>query len=68
MQKHEALALLKEIVGCQAAVPNWLAIREKEPNNYQISIKGYYDKEKIRVIVQKSNCAVKESSDLLTIQ
>jgi hypothetical protein len=32
--------LLKEIVGFQAAMPNWLAIREKEPNNYQTSIRA----------------------------
>jgi len=67
MQKPEALAVLKEIVARHAVSPNWLSLKEKEPNKYELTIKGEYNKEIINIIVREKNLTVIEINGFLTI-
>lgn len=67
MKKQEALALLKEIVTCKAANPNWLSLAEIEIAQYEICIKGKFNKEVIEEIVKARGLTVNVNNEFMTI-
>jgi len=64
----QAITLLTDLCLKEKLVqPSFVIIEQREPNEYQLKIKGDYDSETIKKFVQKKNFSVQEDGVFLLI-
>ena len=64
MNRGQAITLLTDLCLKEKIVqPNFVIIEHREPDAYQLKIKGNYDSELIKMFVQKKNFSVEEDKD-----
>jgi hypothetical protein len=57
------MALLKELVAGNLVEPNYIHIREREPNHYQIQIKCDYNKKELEEYSKKHNLSIEDDKE-----
>ena len=68
MNRGQAITLLTDLCLKEKLVqPTFVIIEHKEPDEYQLKIKGDYDSEAIKKFVQKKNFSVQEDKTFLFI-
>ena len=60
MQRYEAVALLKELDAQHLIQPSMVLIEKRNPDTYELHLKGFYDLELITGFVKQYDLAVKE--------
>ena len=67
-KRVQAITLLTDLCLKEKLVqPSFVIIEQREPNEYQLKIKGDYDSETIKKFVQKKNFSVQEDGVFLLI-
>jgi len=62
MQRYEAITLLKELDAQNLIQPSLVRIEQREPERYQLQIKGSYDIKLISRFVKQYDLAVREDT------
>ena len=62
MKRTDAIALLKELGGLELIQPSMVFIKQREPDRYQLCVKGFYAVEEIREYSQIHNLTVEEDT------
>ncbi len=64
MKRGQAITLLTDLCLKEKLVqPTFVIIEHREPDEYQLKIKGDYDSESIKKFVQKKNLSVEENKE-----
>ena len=60
MKRHEAVALLKELSYERLLQPSLVLVEQRKPDRFQLCVKGDYDRDGIKVFVQRYNLEIEE--------
>jgi hypothetical protein len=68
LEREAAIALLKEIIAEQAAIPIWVDLEQAKSDLYELHIKPLcVDPDSLKRIVEKHNLTFKEAKGFLVI-
>jgi RIO-like serine/threonine protein kinase len=67
MKQEEATVLLNELGANKLVNPKLVLIENKEPNGYQLQIRGDYDRYAIALFIRKRKLSCKMENNYLTI-
>jgi len=63
MDRVEAMALLKELVSVNLVDPSFINMLQRDPNHYQLQIKGEYFRSGIEEYSKQFGLSVKEDKE-----
>ncbi|MCL5949131.1 MAG: hypothetical protein M1490_01475 [Candidatus Bathyarchaeota archaeon] len=63
MERKEAVAILKEMVGCDLGDLSWVSLQERALGDYLLQIGSGYDRQAIEDFIEKNNLAFEEDAD-----
>ena len=67
MNKKEAIALLSELGANQFVNPNLVLLEQREPDRYQLQIRGDYNRQLIGIFLKKRHFSFEMSNDYLIV-
>lgn len=67
MKRTEAVVLLKELGSEHLIQPTFVIIQQREPDRYQLEIKGGYNRQLIEKFLSIRNFAFEENENYLVI-
>ena len=67
MKKEEAIVLLNELRANKLVNPKLVIIEHKEPDRYQLQIRGEYNRQAIALFIRKRGLSCKMNNNYLTI-
>ena len=63
MERKEAVAILKEMVGCDLGALSWVSLQESAFGDYALQIGRGYNREAVEEFTEKNNLALHEDAN-----
>jgi hypothetical protein len=62
LDRKEAVALLTKLVADGLVSPRLVVVEEREPDSFQLKLKGFYEREFIKIFTEKNNFLFEEDT------